>query len=551
LSLAGALRGPLLACLVLAAGPSPALVQLDPVQEVLRERVEQIRLLGSVSVSDVATTSTELLPTFYERRDFRAAWTDRAAIDQLLVEVRGSREDGLEPADYHLAAIAGLLTEASRPGAPEHTRAHLDLLLTDALIRLAYHLSFGKVDPELLDPSWNVERDLGEGSPLEALTRAIANGDIHGLLQKARPAHPLYAQLRAGLARYREIAARGGWAPIPEGPKLEAGARGERVLALRRRLAVTDELPGDETSSPVFDAGLVKAVKAFQERHALAPDGVAGAGTLEALNVPVEARIDQIRVNLERARWVLHEVQGEFLLVDIAGFQAAYVRDGQTLWRSRVQVGTPYRMTPTFKSALSYLVLNPTWTVPPTILKKDILPAVRKDPAALQKKGLRVLDRDGQPVDPATVNWGRYTAANFPYLLRQDPGPKNALGRIKFMFPNAHSVYLHDTPNKRLFDRPERTFSSGCIRIERPVDLALLLLEGSPRWDRERLDQAIASGTTRTVSLPRRVPILLLYWTTLVDESGRIGFKKDIYDRDRAVLEGLKGEVRFRSNPIV
>jgi murein L,D-transpeptidase YcbB/YkuD len=471
----------------------------------------------------------------------------------LLDAIRSAHDDGLDPADYHLAAIEHLSAELSNAGgAPGDLQADLDMLQTDALLSLANHLYFGKVDPERLDPDWNLDKEFGDLEPVETLTHALEAGNIPGFLAEVRPQHPLYGQLKSALARYRAIAARGGWPSVPDGPKLEKGMRGERVGALRKRLAVTGDGPTATPAVPSqFDEPLEHAVRDFQRRQGLPVDGAVGANTLEALNVPVGARIDQIRVNLERARWVLHEVKGDFLVVDVAGFSAAYVRNGETVWRSRVQVGTPYRKTPTFKSAISYLVFNPTWTVPPTILKKDILPAMRQGGNEVEKRGLKVLDREGHPVDPGSVNWSHYKAGNFPYLLRQDGGPKNALGRVKFMFPNQHSVYLHDTPKKNLFDKPERAFSSGCIRIEHPIELAELLLDNATRWDREKILAAIDTKATRTVFLPRPVPVLLLYWTVFFDEAGHVGFKKDIYERDRAVLEGLGQESRFRARPAV
>jgi murein L,D-transpeptidase YcbB/YkuD len=531
----------------------PGWVTACPAHEGLRERVEQIRLLGALAVGASPVVSVETLPSFYEGRGFRPAWTDPRNTEQLLQGIRSADGDGLEPAAYHLAPIERLLAEVrARPPEDGCPSADLDLLQTDALLRLARDLNLGKVAPERLDPTSNLGRNGDPAAQVEALGRALEAGDIPGLLERSRPRHPSYGRLKAALAEYRRIAAAGGWPRVPDGVKLERGVRSEHVVALRKRLHATgDGPPAPAAGASLFDAALVTPVKEFQRRHGLTPDGIVGATTFEALNVPVEARIDQIRVNLERARWVLHEAQGDLLVVDIAGFDATYTRNGETVWRSRVQVGTPYRKTPTFKSQLTYLVFNPTWTVPPTILAKDILPAAKRDPGEIEKRGLRVLDREGRPVDPGSVQWSRYKATNFPYLLRQEPGPKNALGRIKFMFPNRHHVYLHDTPNKRLFDKPERAFSSGCIRIEYPLELAELLLDDQTRWNRERLTAAIDSRVTRTVFLPRPVPILLLYWTVFFDEAGRVGFKRDIYDRDAAVLEALKGDFGIQPRPMV
>jgi murein L,D-transpeptidase YcbB/YkuD len=360
-----------------------------------------------------------------------------------------------------------------------------------------------------------------------------------------------YTRLQAALAQYRDIDAQGGWKPVSAGPPLKLGMADARVLALRERLIATGDLTEGSSQPTVFDASAAEAVKRFQRRHGLEIDGAAGRNTLEALNVPVAARIDQIRVNLERARWVLHEIAGQFVVVDIAGFRALYVRDDEVVWTARAQVGRPYRETPVFKSAITYLVLNPTWTVPPGILTQDVLPAVRRDRSYLRKRNLHVIDAGGKRLDPSKLDWSKYTGGNFPYQLRQDPGPANALGRIKFMFPNPHLVYLHDTPSKELFDKPERVFSSGCIRIENPLELAELLLNDPERWSREQIARAIDTHVTRTVFLETPVPVLLLYWTVDVSREGVIMFRKDIYDRDQAVLEALNGEFRFRKRPLL
>jgi len=532
---------PILVGLALLAGQAglPLWASARPPQEVLREQVEEIRASGTASLGGGTITPSRALASLYEQRGFNPIWTDPSSTTRLIEAIRSAHDDGLEPTDYHLARIERLLQGGAAPSGS--ARAELDLLQTDALVRLANDLYFGRLEPESLDPGWNLAREGTEPGLEQALSRALNEGEIGALLSEARPRHPLYAQLRDALTRYRAIAATGGgWPAIPDGPKLQRGDRGERVIALRRRLAASGEGPPLPTGGAShFDRPLEDALKDYQRRNGLSPDGVVGATTLEALNVPVDGRVEQIRANLERARWVLREVHGDFVTVDIAGFRAAYIREGEVVWESRVQVGTPFRQTPSFKSEITYLVLNPTWTVPPTILAKDILPEARRDPGEIQRRGLKVLDREGHPVDPGSVDWSRYKAANFPYLLRQDAGPKNALGRMKFMFPNRYHIYLHDTPKKSLFEKPERAFSSGCIRIEKPLELAELLMEGDRRWGRERLTAAIGARATRTVFLPRPVPILLLYWTVSFDEAGRIGFKKDIYERDRAVIEAL------------
>jgi murein L,D-transpeptidase YcbB/YkuD len=327
--------------------------------------------------------------------------------------------------------------------------------------------------------------------------------------------------------------------------------RDARVPLLRERLSVTGDFASEASDSTRFNRELEEAVMLFQERHRLTPDGVVGPGTLEAANVTVDARIDQIRVNLERARWVFHAVHGKFVLVDIAGFEVGLREEGGLIWSCRAQVGKPYRATPIFRSDIKYLVFCPTWTIPPGILEKDTLPAVKRDPDYLTKKNINAIGRNGNVVDQSTIDWSKYSARNIPYTLRQEPGPNNALGRIKFIFPNPHFVYLHDTPSKSLFDRTDRAFSSGCIRVEKPFELAELLLNDPEKWNREEIERAIESGKTRTVFLPEPMPVLLFYWTVEIGPDGEVHFKKDLYGRDEAVLEGLNGEFTFRKRPTI
>jgi L,D-transpeptidase YcbB len=336
---------------------------------------------------------------------------------------------------------------------------------------------------------------------------------------------------------------------VPAGATLKFGVTDDRVPALRKRLSISGDLQGTPIASAFFDEQLEKAVKHFQRRHRLKVDGAVGANTLEALNIPVEARIDQIRVNLDRARWVLHAIGGKFVLVDIAGFQAYFFKEDGIIWESRVQVGRPYRRTPVFRSDIEYLVFNPTWTVPPGILRKDILPAVKKNPNYLKERNISVIDRQGNIINQDTIDWSQYPKRGFPYMLRQDPGPSNALGLIKIMFPNEHLVYLHDTPSRSLFESENRTFSSGCIRVEKPFELAELLLGNPVKWNQESFNAVIASKKPHTTILPEHIPVLLLYWTVAVDQDGEVHFKKDPYNRDRAVLEGLKEEFKFRKRP--
>jgi len=541
-------------CLLLWLLPiTPFASQDNPVQQAIATDIQALSNSDPVTIEGEPLTSRIVLPALYKANNDAPLWSNPHAIDQLLTAIRTINREGLTPADYHLAALETLQQRlASEGGAasPEHS-ADFDILLSDALVRLGYHLAFGKVDPEALDPDWNMRRQLEQPDAVSRLYEAIRNGHIDVLLDSLRPTLSSYTRLIDALQQYRRIAAEGGWQSVPAGPSLKPGMTDARVVALRHRLASSKDLSGDKTDSPDFDAQLEVAVRRFQGHHGLTVDGVAGKATLAAMNVPVERRIDQIRANLERARWVLHDLPAEYVLVDIAGFNVRFYRDNRMIWETRAVVGRPARMTPAFKSRITYLEVNPTWTVPPTILTEDVLPAVRRNPRYLQDKNMRVIDRQGNPVDLAGIDWSRYRGSNFPYMIRQDPGPENALGRIKFMFPNTHAVYLHDTPSKQLFNRTERTFSSGCIRIENPYRFAELLLDGDPNWDRERVIEAVNSLKTQPIRLRKPVEVILLYWTMDMDKNGDVLFKQDIYDRDPPIIRALGEPFSFRKAPVI
>ena len=527
-----------------------AVAQENPAVEIIRSKVEQLEATGELTVRGQEIASRTVLPDIYEAHGFRPAWTDPQNVEGLLHAVTGIEEDGLDPGDYHLGVLRELFAEERAGETPDPVlSADLDLLLTDSLVRLGYHLSFGKVDPENLDPHWNLAREIDDRNPAVVIQALLDSGSLAGRLEALRNPHVIFERLKSALARYRAIEAAGGWKPVPPGPNLERGMRDARVPLLRERLSMTGDLASEASDSTRFDRELEQAVSRFQERHGLTPDGIVGPGTVEAANVTVEARIDQIRVNLERARWIFHAVHGKFVLVDIAGFEVEIRQEGGLIWTCRAQVGKPYRETPVFRSDIKYLVFCPTWTIPPGILEKDTLPAVKRDPDYLTQRNINAIDRNGNVVDQASIDWSKYSAGDLPYTLRQEPGPNNALGQIKFIFPNPHFVYLHDTPSRSLFDQTDRAFSSGCIRVEKPFELAELLLNDPEKWNREEIKKAIESGKTRTVFLPEPIPVLLLYWTVEVSPGGEVYFKKDIYGRDEAVLEGLNGEFRFRKRP--
>jgi L,D-transpeptidase YcbB len=546
---------PLCVLLVLvAAWLAPALAPARPLavpNAALRERVERLRE-GPALVRGQSIAAAQVLHDLYASREFAPAWTSPSARAELLRAIREAANDGLDPQDYHLAALEQLEAETGQTDAAEDLWHDYDLLQSDALARLLYHLLFGKLDPAELSPEWNFSHDVHRGPPAKFLQSVIDAPSLYAEIEREKPQHEMYRKLRAELAHYRELRARGGWPSLPNGPTLKPGERDRRVVPLRARLAVTGELVAparaSEIDAPAFDDSVAAAVRAFQNANGLEADAVVGADTLTALNVPIDARIGQIEVNLERGRWLLHDLDPTFAVVNIAGFRVYYLRDGKLVWSGRAQVGKPFRQTPIFRSTITYLVLNPTWTVPPGIFANDILPALKRDPGYLAKRGLRVVDAEGRPVT-VPIDWATMTPGSFPYMLRQEPGPDNALGRVKFMFPNEYSVYLHDTPSQALFAKSERAFSSGCIRVENPLELARLLLEGQPGWDAEAIAAAVASGATRTLTLQHKVPVLLTYWTAWVDRDGVLQFRSDVYGRDAKVRAALDLPFRVHRMP--
>ena len=510
--------------------------------EALRARLEQMRAQDALHIRGARIAARTLIPAFYARRAWQLAWDDPARVRALRDAVETSVTHGLNPADYHAASLRELL-EAP---ASDAQRADRDVVLTDALIRLAYHLRFGKANPRELYPQWNFSRSLGDVEPVAALEAMLADARLDRALERFAPQLADYAQLREALSRLRAIEARGGWPRVPMGPPLKPGVSDARLPALRTRLEASGELAAQRAADPLrFDPPLETAVRAFQARHGIAADGVVGRRTLAALNVSAGARIEQVRVNLERLRWVAQDLTGDYLVVDVAGFEARLFLGGRRVWESRTVVGRPYRKTPVFRAALRHLVLNPDWNVPPTILHEDVLPKVARDPAYLVRNHMRVVDASGRTVDPQVLDWPQYRGARFPYQIVQDPGDDNALGKIKFMLPNPHAVYLHDTPSRALFRRETRAFSSGCIRLERPLELAVALLDDADRWNLDTLRAAIATGETRTVALKRQVPALILYFTATAGEGGEPRFHPDLYGRDARVAAALAAPFRF------
>lgn len=448
----------------------------------------------------------------------------------LLEVLQAADEHGLNPEAYHVASIKRLLEAHSL----DHEHAvGLELLLSDAFIAYATRLLYG------LDQS---HEDWEDGDPVTLLLQAVNDVGIKAAFSAMIPSFPGYVALKQALAHYRKMAFQGGWPTVPDGPSMHFGDDGERVLLLRRRLMASGDLNPHAMVHERFDKALEAAVRRFQMRHGLAADGVVGPKTLQALNRPVEWRIQQILLNLDRIRSLPLHLGKRFLLVNVAGFYMEAWEDSQKVFTSPVIVGRQARQTPQFRARMTYMVINPFWVVPRRIAVEDLLPVFRQDPKALQEKGFHVysIQNGEQEVDPTTIDWSKLGPDFFPYLIKQEPGPLNALGRIKFIFPNSYHIYLHDTPARELFSHEVRSFSSGCIRVMHPIELAEILLKEDPKWDKSKILSAIESGKRKVVRLPAPVPVYIVYWTAWADENGRVHFRNDVYGRDPQDLARLR-----------
>lgn len=516
--------------------------QNEEIKQIIKQRVVTGTDSKTVAAAGIVLFSQIELPAFYTKRDYTPAWDDEKNISDLIASIQSAYYEGLIPADYHLEQINDLRQrELSK-----EEEADLDMLLSDAVLMYASHLIMGKVEQSKIHPGWDMPTNRPPTHADSLLAMSLKYKRIKGDLEHLKPQNFMYKHLKNGLKQYREIAKNGGWPTIPGGMSMKKGVSDERVVLLRNYLFITGDLDSYDETNDTFDDALETAVKRFQFRHNLNQDGVVGKETLALMNVPVEKRIDMIRVSLERARWVMHHLGDDFLVVNIAGFNIRRVTNGEIVFYSRVIVGRNQHETPIFKGKMIYFELNPTWTVPYSIASRETLPKLQKDPAYLAKKNMEIMDRSGKILDPSTIDFSKYSRHNFPFVVRQKAGPQNALGQVKFIFPNQYSVYLHDTPARSLFDREDRAFSHGCIRLDKKWELLINLMDEPNVWNMEKINTILQSGKTTRVNLKKPIDIVVLYWTAGADKEDRLYFDKDVYNRDDAVLQALDTPVKFK-----
>jgi murein L,D-transpeptidase YcbB/YkuD len=497
----------------------------------------------------------QVIPNFYLNRSYEPVWFDfnglRPAVRPLIKSIQKADLEGLTPSDYHLATIEQLLTELSAQSFPPDESqaiawADFDVILTDAFLLLGSHLSGGRINPETLHADWLInERSI---DMLAFLETAVTEEQIDRTIQQLRPEHRGYNGLIAALQKMRNIEDHGGWPQLEYPGTLKPGEKNSIVATLRERMMISGDLPDSPTAEPaldepdLYDGTLAAAVQNYQRRHGLKTDGIVGRKTREDMNITAAQRVRQIELNLERWRWLPRNLGERCIEINTADFSLHVMEGQQRVLDMRVVVGRPARRTPVFSTTMSYLVFNPYWTVPRTIAVEDILPKLVDGTDYLVRQNIKVFAdwrEDAPEIDPSSIPWRDYNKDYFPLRLRQEPGKNNALGQIKFIFPNKFDVYLHDTPQRSLFDRVQRDFSSGCIRLEDAPALAYYLLSDDPGWTHDKLRDIFESGQRQVVRIPRPIPVHLLYMTAWVDENDGLQFRNDIYGRDRALNAAL------------
>ncbi len=523
----------------------------EMVQEAMAEKLESLRKSKYFIDRNIRVELHQELEKFYENRNYSLAWLGaNQPLDfhkDLQQAMANAWREGLEEDNYEFEQITPLMREVynGKPEVDINKMLELDLWLTSAYMTYGTHLLQGRIDPSSLNKRWHAEpRSVDMAAHLQ---QAIEKRNIEQSLMALNPPHEAYSQLRNAFLQYKEIADNGGWPTVPQDPEnkvFEKGDTSESIAVLSDRLRTEGDynVPDLSGQDPyVYDEYMEMAIEKFQKRYGLKVDGLVGPSTLAALNVSAEDRAEQIRLNMERMRWLPEDFAQNAIVVNVPEYKLRVYEGGNEVMEMKVVVGREYRSTPVFNDQMQYLEFSPTWNVPMSIARKDILPALKKDPGYASRNNFEIYpnwNEDAQPIDPYSVDWEAMSESDFGYRVVQQPGPSNSLGQVKFMFPNNMAIYLHDTPAEHLFDRTERTYSSGCIRVERPVELADYILEDH---NRSQIRDLMNEPNPKAVTVNGKdLAVQIVYKTAWVDEEGVVNFRDDIYGHDETQLAAIE-----------
>lgn len=513
----------------------------DPAALEIRQLLAAER--GAIRLAHAADSilSTQLLRQFYEKRGFDPAWSDASGmltiVDSLKAVVRSADQEGLEPREYHIEAIDTLVARMkSQPRNEANAiRAELDVVLSEAFMLYACHMSEGKIDRDSLRPRQSLGKERGRYG--ELLETAVASQKVGQTLRSLAPAHSWYRALRDLLAHFRLQTKHEVWPRVPTGSILKPGESGRPVFDLRNRLLTLGDLyPRSGSTNDIYDSTLVDAVRIFQKRHGYEATGVADSATIAALNVPTQQRVDQVKATMERWRWVPHALGRKHVIINIPDFTLSVVENERDVLSMKVVLGLPNWQTPVFSSALEQVLFNSHWLAPEDIVEKELINYMKADSNYLPSNNMSLWRKSGDSlvkIDPRTINWPEMTPEKIDFFLRQEGGPQNIMGQVKFLIPNKYNVYLHDTPYREDFPKSVRMFSHGCIRLEKPFDFAEYVLQQFPEWTRASIDTVVARRTEHSLRLKTTIPVHVVYCTVWKASDGSVQFRDDHYGLDR------------------
>ena len=471
---------------------------------------------------------------FYKNRNYNYAWFSQEGMTESVLNFQNQLQNysnDFQDKSFNSSELDVLIDSKNQTETNPKERENLELLLTTTYFKYAQK-AFGGITKTPKELEWFIPR---KKKNYQVMLDSLINEDEKDATQQ--PVNPYYSKLLKKLHSYRDIQKKGGFPLIKTKRKLiSINEKDSSLIQIKQRLLLSGDLKTNDQST-VFTKDVALAISNFQQRLGLTENGSLDAKTLTELNKTVAYRIKQILVNLERLRWVPVKLENDYLLVNIPEYKLHVIENNKLLWETNVVVGKVAKRTSIFRGNISRIILNPYWNIPNSIINEEILPKIKRNSNYLESNNMEVVAGD-KVIDAQTINWSKYTK-NIPYIIRQKPGLDNALGEMKFLFPNNFNIYLHDTPAKELFNQSRRDFSHGCIRVENPKKLALYLLRNTNIWNAEKINQVLETTTETGIAIKPNLPVYIVYFTAWVDSKGNLNFRNDIYNLDKKLGKDL------------